>query len=107
MLAFATVSLIKITRDGAVSANDRHDVLSLLRRLSDTFREIKLPQTKSHPYSGIAKGLEQTYETLHGGGSQSLVASNDLVFDDIILMDDVWNMDFAEIGGNWMEFNDH
>ena len=107
MLAFATVSLIKLIRDGEVLDQDRHDILSLLRRLSDTFRGIKLPQTKSHPYMGIAKGLEQASETLHGSGDQSMVAPSDLAFDDSILMDDIWNMDFTDFGGNWMEFNDH
>ncbi|GAB7330857.1 hypothetical protein MBLNU13_g02390t1 [Cladosporium sp. NU13] len=107
MMAFAAVSLIKVVRDGEVLDGDRHDILSLLRRLADAFRGIKLPQTKSHPYLGIVKGLEQASETLHGGGDRSAVAPSDLAFDDSILIDDIWNMDFTDFGGNWMEFNDH
>lgn len=107
MLAFATVSLIKVFRDGQVLEEDRHDILGLLRRLADTFRQIKLPQTKSHPYVGIAKGLEQATETLHGSVEQPAVAPGDLAFDNSILMDDIWNMDFTDFGSNWMEFNDH
>ena len=107
MLAFATVSLIKVVRDGEVLDKTRHDILSLLRRLADTFRAIKLPQIKSHPYMGITRGLEQASETLHGGGNESVMAPSDVAFDDSTLMDDIWNMDFTDFGGNWMEFNDH
>ena len=107
MLAFAAVSLIKVIRDHQVFDEDRHDILYLLRRLAETFREIKLPQTKSHPYVGIAKGLEQATETLHGSADQPVVSSSDLAFDDSILMDDIWNLDFADFGSNWMDFNNH
>jgi hypothetical protein len=107
MLAFATVSLIKVVRDGQVLDQDKADILCLLCRLADTFRQIKLPQTKSHPYVGIAKGLEQATETLHGSADQPAVAPGDLAFDDSTLMDDIWNMDFTDFGSNWMEFNDH
>jgi hypothetical protein len=107
MLAFATVSLIKVVRDGQVLDEDRHDILRLLRQLADTFREIKLPPTKSHPYVGVAKGLEQATETLHGSADQSVVVPSDLAFDDSILMDDIWNVDFTDFGGNWMMFSDH
>ena len=107
MLAFATVSLIKVVRDGQVLDQGRADILCLLCRLADTFRQIKLPQTKSHPHVGIAKGLEQATETLHGSADQPAVAPGDLAFDNSILMDDIWNMEFADFGSNWMEFNDH
>lgn len=107
MLAFATVSLIKVVRDSDVLGKDRHEILCLLRRLAETFRQIKLPRTTSHPYVGIAKGLEQATETLHGSADQPVVAPSDLAFDDSILMDEVWNMDFTDFGSNWMEFNDH
>jgi hypothetical protein len=112
MLAFATVSLIKLVRDGEALNEEKHIILGLLRQLAVAFGEIKLPPTKSHPYVGIAKGLEQATETLHGGANQPIVApsdlaSSDLAFNDSILMDDIWNMDFTDFGGNWMDFNDH
>jgi hypothetical protein len=109
MLAFATVSLIKVVRDGQLLDDDRRDMLHLLRQLMETFRQIKLPQSSSHPYMGIAKGLEQATENLSGSASanQSAVAASDLAFDNSILMDDIWNMDFAEFGDNWMGFDEH
>jgi hypothetical protein len=56
---------------------------------------------------GIAKSLEQATETLHGNADQPVVAPGGLAFDDSILMDDIWNMDFTDFGGNWMMFSDH
>jgi len=106
MLAFATVSLIKVVCDGEVLDQDRHDIMCSLRQLADTFREIKLPRT-SHPYAGIVEGLGQITETLHASTSQPAVVSSDLAFNDSVLMDDIWNMDFTDFGSNWMEFNDH
>lgn len=107
MLAFAAIALIKAVRDSEVLDDDKYDILCLLRQLADTFRLMKLPPTKSHPYVGIDRGLEQATETLHGSANQSIVAPSDLAFNDSILMDDIWNMDFTEFGSNWMEFNDH
>jgi hypothetical protein len=106
MLAFATVSLIKVVRDGQVLDEDSHDILCLFRQLADIFRQIKLPQIKSHPYVGITKGLEQATETLHASADQSVVEPGDLAFDNI-LMDDIWNTDFTDFGGNWMMFSNH
>ena len=107
MLAFATIALIKVIRDGEVLDEDRHDILCLLRQLADTFRQMKLPPTKSHPYVGIARGLEQATGTLHSSTNQPIVNPSDLAFNDNILMDDIWNMDFTDFGSNWVEFNDH
>jgi hypothetical protein len=107
MLAFATVSLFKVVRDGQATEDNRGDILDLLRQLMETFRQIKLPQSSSHPYVGIAKGLEQATENLSDGANQSAVAASDLAFDNSVLTDDIWNMDFTEFGDNWMGFDEH
>ena len=107
MLAFATVSLIKVIRDGPWLEDDKHDILRLLGQLTETFRQVKLPQPSSHPYVGITKGLEQVAEGLHGGTDHTLVVPSNPAFDDSIFMDDVWNMDFTDFGGNWMGFDEH
>jgi hypothetical protein len=107
MLAFATVSLIKVVRDGQVIEDKRQDIMQLLRELTHNFRQIKLPSSSSHPYVGVARGLEQVAESLFGSADQSAVTAVDVAFDNNILMDDIWNLDFTDFGSNWMGFGKH
>lgn len=107
MLAFATVSLIKIVREDQLLDADRQDILRLLSRLTETFRQIKLPHHVAHPFSGIAKGLEHATESFHGSAEQSIAGLDALVSSDNLLMDDIWNMDFTDFGDNWMAFDEH
>jgi hypothetical protein len=53
MLAFATVSLIKIARDDEATHGFKQDVLHLLYRLRDTLHVVELPPSCSHLYMGI------------------------------------------------------
>jgi hypothetical protein len=108
MLAFATVSLIKIARDGNASHGLKQDVLHLMYRLRDSLLVIKLPSSCSHPYAGIAKGLEQATEGLQGNSAPILDNINNMTFDDNVFTDDFWNVDFMmDFGTNWMGLADH
>lgn len=107
MLAFATVSLIKIARDDCASHWLKQDVLQLMYRLRDSLHVIRLPSSCSHPYAGIAKGLEQATEGLQGSSTPALDNPSDTTFDDNIFMDDFWNVDFTDFGANWMGLADH
>jgi hypothetical protein len=107
MLAFATVSLIKTARDDNASHRLKQDVLQLMYRLRDSLHAIKLPSSCSHPYAGIAKGLEQATEGLQGNPAPTLDYHSDMTFDDTIFTDDLWNLDFTDFGTNWMGLTDH
>jgi len=88
MLAFATVSLIKIAREANASHALKQNVLQLMHRLRDTLHGITLPSSCSHPYAGIAKGLEQATEGLQGTSAPALDNPSDITFDDNIFTDD-------------------
>lgn len=107
MLAFATVSLIKIIREDKVGRENVQETLRLLRRLAEFLRDVKLPQYSSHLYAGISKGLDQATESLQAGTGQFLETSDAIIFDENIFMDDIWNMDFTDFGSNWMGFDEH
>jgi hypothetical protein len=107
MLAFATVSLIKIVREDEVGESEKSNILNLLRRLASRLKGISLQPSSSHPYASISKGLEQATESLLVGTGQSLEIPDDMVFDESILADDIWNMDYTDFGSNWMGFDEH
>jgi hypothetical protein len=107
MLAFATVSLIKIIREGTIGESGKSDVLNLFLRLASRLKGISLPPYSNHPYAGISKGLEQATESLSVGAHQSLEIPDAMVFDESILADDLWNMDYTDFGSNWMGFDEH
>jgi hypothetical protein len=107
MLAFATASLIKIIRGDKVGENEKSDILNLLRRLASRLRGISLPPSSPHPYAGISKGLEQATESFLVGSDQSIGIASDMVFDESILADDIWSMDYTDFGSNWMGFDEH
>ena len=107
MLAFASVAMIKVLRGCQILDDSRRDIMQLLRELTQSLRQIKLPSSSSHPYVGVARGLEQVAETMPGSTDQSAVASTDLDLNNSILMDDIWNLDFTDFGNNWMGFDEH
>jgi hypothetical protein len=107
MLAFATVSLIKITRDSSASHSLKQDVLYLMYRLRDSLHAIKLPSSCSHPYAGLAKGLEQATEGLQSNPAPNVDNLSDMTFDENIFTGDFWNVDFTDFGTNWMGLADH
>ena len=107
MLAFATVSLIKIARDDEASHGFKKDVLHLLYRLRDSLHVVKLPLSCSHPYTGISKGLEQATEGLQSNIAPTFDSPSEMTFDDVVFTDDFWNVDFTDFGTNWMGLADH
>lgn len=70
-------------------------------------QQMQMPHSSTHPYMGIAKGLEQAAESLHGSANHTSEATSTLLFDENLLMDDIWNVDFTEFGSNWMDFDEH
>jgi hypothetical protein len=107
MMAFATVSLIKIARDDSASHGLKQDVLQLMHRLRDSLHTIKLPSSCSHPYVGVAKSLEQATEGLQATSAPVFENPGDMTFDENIFTNDFWNVDFTDFGTNWMELTGH
>jgi hypothetical protein len=107
MLAFATVTLIKTVREEPLGEGGKSDILNLLRRLASCLRRTRLPPSSSCPYVGISKGLEQATESLSVSADQSFEIPDGMVFDESILADDIWNMDYTDFGSNWMGFDEH
>jgi hypothetical protein len=107
MLAFSTVTLIKTVHEETLGESEKVDILNSLRRLASCLRGIRFPPSSSHPYAGISKGLEQATESFLAGADQSVGTLDDMVFDESILADDVWNMDYTDFGSNWIGFVEH
>jgi hypothetical protein len=107
MLAFATVTLIKAVREETLGESGNSDILNLLLRLASRLKGISFPPSSNHPYAGISKGLEQATESFLAGADQSVGTLDNMVFDESILADDVWNMDYTDFGSNWMGFDEH
>ncbi|KAM0717106.1 hypothetical protein Q7P37_006958 [Cladosporium fusiforme] len=106
MLAFATVALIKTVRDGGATGSfDRPEIMRLLQHLAETLRTIQIPQSPWHPLLSISKGLE--HESLTNDTSGPFQDVPDLSFDEGTFMEDIWNMDFTDLGDNWMAFDEH
>lgn len=108
MLAFATVALVKMVREGDVARTcSKPEILRLLQQLAETLRANQLPHSPPHPLLGISKGLERATESLQSDASDPLPDATDMNFDESIFMEDIWNMDFTDLGDTWMGFGDH
>lgn len=108
MMAFATIVLIKTIReDNTASSSDKQDIMRLLQRLAETLRPIRLPQSPSHPLLSISKGLEHATESFSSETSGAFHDVSALNFDESMFMEDIWNMDFTDLGDNWMGFDEH
>lgn len=108
MLAFATVTLVKTLReDDAENSSHKQEIVRLLQKLTDVLHATQLPRSPSHPLRGIAKGLEHAYDGLTNDAAVAPDALPDIEFDESLFMEDLWNVDFADFGDNWMGFDEH
>lgn len=106
--AFATIVLVKTIReDHTATSTDKQDILRLLQSLAETLRAIQLPQSPSHSLLSIFKGLDQATENFSSGTSGTFNDASEINFDESMFMEDIWNMDFTDLGDNWMGFDEH